>query len=264
MCVIFMGILDFLVLVLQVIVVCYEVVVVYFQLFCVVGCGQKFCFLVVYYVVKVFGLLVCMLECLKLFEDQVDFVVLWVDVVVVVVYGLILLQLVLDVLWLGCLNIYVLLLLCWWGVVLIYCVVMFGDVEIGVVIMQMEVGLDIGLVLVEMCILIGVMEIIIDLYDWLLQMGVVLIVGMLVCLLLFVMFQVVEGVIYVVKIDKVEVWIDWICFVVQIDRQICGLLLFLGVWCLIDGEWVKLLRLEMVIGVGVLGQVLEGFIIVCG
>lgn len=40
-----------------------------------------------------------------------------------------------DILCVGCINIYVLLLLCWCGVVLIYWVIEVGDVEMGVMLM---------------------------------------------------------------------------------------------------------------------------------
>lgn len=141
---------------------------------------------------------------------------------------------------------------------------MVGDVEIGVCIMQMEVGFDIGFVLMCQMILIGVEEMIGQLYDWLFEMGVKLIVEVLCCLMeLIFEVQLDEGVIYVEKIDKFEVWIDWFVFVVEVDCKICGLLLFLGVWCEINGEWIKLFGLKFVDGVGDVGQVLDGFVIVC-
>lgn len=67
--VVFMGMLDFLVLVLEVLVVVgYEIVVVYCQLLCLVGCGKKLCFMFVYVCVEVLGFEVCYLESLKIFE----------------------------------------------------------------------------------------------------------------------------------------------------------------------------------------------------
>lgn len=56
---------------------------------------------------------------LKLVEVFVEFISLNVDIMIVVVYGLLLLKVILDVLCLGCLNVYGFILLCWCGVVLI-------------------------------------------------------------------------------------------------------------------------------------------------
>src|SRR6056300_135489 len=84
---------------------------------------------------------------LKSAPDQAEFAALGADVAVVVAYGLILPQAVLDAPKLGCLNIHASLLPRWRGAAPIHRAIMAGDAETGVCIMQMEAGLDTGPVL---------------------------------------------------------------------------------------------------------------------
>ncbi|WP_299940273.1 methionyl-tRNA formyltransferase [uncultured Microbulbifer sp.] len=77
------------------------------------------------------------------------------DIMVVVAYGLILPQAVLDTPRLGCLNVHASLLPRWRGAAPIQRAVEAGDSESGVAIMQMEAGLDMGPVLVERRCVIG-------------------------------------------------------------------------------------------------------------
>jgi len=79
---------------------------------------------------------------------EVDaFSVLSADIAVVVAYGLLLPQAVLDAPAKGCLNIHASLLPRWRGAAPIQRAIMAGDEETGVCIMQMEAGLDTGPVL---------------------------------------------------------------------------------------------------------------------
>lgn len=90
---------------------------------------------------------------------------------VVVVYGLLLFKVVLDIFKFGCINVYGLILLCWWGVVLIQCFIWVGDSEIGVIIMQMDVGFDMGDMLKIVMLLIEVSDISVLMYDKLVEFG---------------------------------------------------------------------------------------------
>ncbi len=69
------------------------------------------------------------------------------DVLVVVAYGLILPQAVLDIPRLGCLNIHASLLPRWRGAAPIQRAILAGDTETGVTIMRMDAGLDTGAML---------------------------------------------------------------------------------------------------------------------
>jgi methionyl-tRNA formyltransferase len=95
---------------------------------------------------------------------------------VVVAYGLILPQAVLDAPRLGCLNIHASLLPRWRGAAPIQRAIMAGDVETGVCIMQMEAGLDTGPVLLRKALDIGPEETAGDLHDRLSALGAAAIV----------------------------------------------------------------------------------------
>ena len=71
------------------------------------------------------------------------------QIMVVVAYGLILPQAILDVPPLGCLNIHASLLPRWRGAAPIQRAIMTGDQQTGISIMQMDAGLDTGDVLAE-------------------------------------------------------------------------------------------------------------------
>ena len=113
---------------------------------------------------------------LKGAEAQAEFAALGADVAVVVAYGLILPQAVLDAPRLGCLNIHASLLPRWRGAAPIHRAIMAGDAETGVCIMQMEAGLDTGPVLLREAMAIGAEETTADLHDRLSAMGARLIV----------------------------------------------------------------------------------------
>lgn len=186
------------------------------------------------------------------------------DVAVVVAYGLILPQVILDAPRLGCLNIHASLLPRWRGAAPIHRAILAGDAETGICIMQMEAGLDTGPVLLRESTAIGPEETTADLHDRLSMMGSRMIVQVLDDLPLVAQPQALDGVTYAAKIDKSEARIDWNRPVVEVDRQIRGLSPFPGAWCQINGERVKLLRSRLAAGQGPPGQVLGGLTIACG
>jgi methionyl-tRNA formyltransferase len=194
-----------------------------------------------------------------------DFAGLDADVAVVVAYGLILPQAVLDAPRLGCLNIHASLLPRWRGAAPIHRAIMAGDVETGVCIMQMETGLDTGPVLLREALPIGADETTADLHDRLSALGARLILEALARLPeLQAVPQTVEGVTYATKIDKAEARVDFRRPAVEVDRLIRGLSPFPGAWIEVRGERVKLLRSRLCAGTGVPGQVLTGFTVACG
>lgn len=193
-----------------------------------------------------------------------DFAELGADVAVVVAYGLILPQAILDAPRLGCLNIHASLLPRWRGAAPIHRAILSGDVETGICIMQMEAGLDTGPVLTRASTPIGAEETTADLHDRLAAMGSALIVQTLAALPLPAVPQAAEGITYAAKIDKSEARIDWSRPATEVDRQIRGLSPFPGAWCDIGGERVKMLRSRLAPGQGQPGQVLHGLTIACG
>lgn len=202
---------------------------------------------------------------LKSTEAQDEFAALNAKVAVVVAYGLILPQAILDAPERGCLNIHASLLPRWRGAAPIHRAVMAGDAKTGVAIMQMEAGLDTGLVLLEGTTEIGPEETTGDLHDRLADMGAKLIVEALSKLdTLKPKAQPEEGVTYAAKIDKSEARVDWSKHAREVDRLIRGLSPFPGAWCEISGERVKLLRSRVCAGDGSPGQHLGDFKIACG
>jgi len=198
-------------------------------------------------------------------EAQAEFAALGADVAVVVAYGLILPQVVLDAPRMGCLNIHASLLPRWRGAAPIHRAVMAGDAETGVCIMRMEAGLDTGPVLLRQALPIGLTDTTGDLHDRLAALGARLVVEALARLPeLEALPQPEVGVTYAAKIDKAEARIDWTRPAEEIARLIRGLSPFPGAWCMAGGERVKLLRARAVAGEGRPGEVLEAFTIACG
>jgi methionyl-tRNA formyltransferase len=198
-------------------------------------------------------------------EAQAAFAALNADVAVVVAYGLILPQPVLDAPRMGCLNIHASLLPRWRGAAPIHRAIIAGDTETGICIMRMEAGLDTGPVLLREAVPIGTGDTTGDLTARLSVLGARLIVVALDRLPdLVPQVQPAEGVTYAAKIEKAEARVDWTRPAVDIDRLIRGLSPFPGAWCLIAGERVKLLRSRVVSGRGQPGDLLGGLIIACG
>ena len=199
-------------------------------------------------------------------QAQADFAALKVDIAVVVAYGLILPQPILDAPTHGCLNIHASLLPRWRGAAPIHRAIMAGDARTGVCIMQMEAGLDTGPVLLR-----GTTEIATDdttavLHDRLAGLGAELIVAALDRLSdLTPEEQPTEGVTYAQKIDKAEAAIDWSRPAVEIDRQIRGLSPFPGAWFEYEGARVKVLDSEVSEGSGAPGEVVDDALsVACG
>ena len=193
-----------------------------------------------------------------------EFAALRADVAVVVAYGLILPQAVLDAPRFGCLNIHASLLPRWRGAAPIHRAIMAGDAETGICIMQMEAGLDTGPVMLREATAIGAQETTADLHDRLSAMGARLILTALRGLPALAVPQPAESVTYAAKIDKAEARIDWSRPALEVDRLIRGLSPFPGAWCEVAGERVKLLRCRLADGNGAPGQVLHGLTIACG
>ncbi len=202
---------------------------------------------------------------LKTPDARAEFAALDADVAVVVAYGLILPQAVLDAPSHGCLNIHASLLPRWRGAAPIHRAVMAGDVETGVCIMQMDAGLDTGPVLMRAATPIGASDTTGDLHDRLAVMGGELIVETLARLdALEAEAQPDTGVTYASKIDKAEARVDWTRPAAEVDQLIRGLSPFPGAWCDIGDERVKLLRSTVTDGAGAPGTHLGGFEVACG
>ena len=260
-----MGTPEFSVPALRALAAGHEVVAVYTQPPRPAGRGQELRKSAVQVAAEALGLPVRHPMSLKSAEVQAEFAALQADVAVVVAYGLILPQAVLDMPRLGCLNIHASLLPRWRGAAPIHRAILAGDAETGVVIMQLEAGLDTGPVRLMRSVAIGAEETTADLHDRLSVLGAGMIVQVLGGLDRFPpVAQPVAGVTYAAKIDKGEARVDWSRPAVEVDRMIRGLSVFPGAWTTADGARLKLLRSRVVQGEGVPGQVLRGLVVACG
>ncbi len=263
--VIFMGTPDFSVPALDAIHAAHEVVCVYTQPPRPAGRGQQPRLTPVHARALALGLEVRHPASLKGAAEQTEFAALGADVAVVVAYGLILPQAVLDAPRFGCLNIHASLLPRWRGAAPIQRAIAAGDAETGICIMQMEAGLDTGPVLLRAQTPISEGDTAQKLHDRLSHMGADAIVQALAQLpVLQAQPQPVAGVTYAAKIDKAEARVDWTRPAPEVARQIRALSPFPGAWCEAPFGRLKLLDARAVAGQGQPGTVLEGLTIACG
>ena len=149
------------------------------------------------------------------------------DLLIVVAYGLILPQEILDIPRFGCVNIHASLLPRWRGAAPIQRAIQSGDQQTGITIMQMDRGLDTGNILLKKTCLIEAQDTASDLHDRLAELG---------CqsILEFLSdfsscqgsprfpgeIQPTEGVSYAHKLEKAEAAIDWSMAAKDIEQQI--------------------------------------------
>jgi methionyl-tRNA formyltransferase len=135
------------------------------------------------------------------------------DLMIVVAYGLILPQRILDIPRYGCWNVHASLLPRWRGAAPIQRAIEAGDTETGVCLMQMEKGLDTGPVLLEQRIAIGEHDTGGQLHDRLAALGAQVLADGLGLLRAGIRPvakpQPTEGVTYAHKLDKAEAKLDW-------------------------------------------------------
>ena len=265
--VIFMGSPDFSVPVLQALVDGgHDIAAVYCQPPRPAGRGKKDRATPVHQHAELLGLDVHHPVSLKSDDALRDFAGLNADIAIVVAYGLLLPQAILDAPKFGCLNIHASLLPRWRGAAPIHRAILSGDTETGVCIMQMEAGLDTGPVLARDVTQIDATDTTGSLHDRLSTMGATLILSTLDNLTeLRATPQPSEGVTYAAKIDKAEARIDWTAPAEQVDRQIRGLSPFPGAWTMMHGARVKCLASQLAQGQGKAGEVLdENLTIACG
>src|SRR5581483_1126247 len=188
------------------------------------------------------GMAVLTPKTLKTEEALAEFRAHEAEAAVVVAYGMILPQAILDAPKLGCFNLHASLLPRWRGAAPINRAIMAGDAETGVMVMKMDVGLDTGDVAMAERLAITDAMTASDLHDALAP-------------------QRSEGVTYAAKIDKAEAHIDWNKPASEVLRHIHGLSPFPGAWCEMPLEGaaqrVKILRCEIASGSGEPGVVLD-------
>jgi methionyl-tRNA formyltransferase len=219
-----------------------------------------------------FGLTVRTPAKLKADGEADFFISLGADVAVVVAYGQILPRAFLEAPVNGALNLHASLLPRWRGAAPIERAIMAGDAETGVMVMQMEAGLDTGPVAMVERIAIGPDATAGEITERLSRLGADLMVRALAALSrggLATSPQAAEGVTYAKKIEKSETRIDWRRPAAEVHNHIRGLAPDPGAWCEMDfgkgPERVKMLRSTLAEGSGVPGTVLDDALaIACG
>jgi len=204
---------------------------------------------------------------LKDAAQQELFAALAVDAAIVVAYGLLLPNPILDAPRLGCFNLHGSLLPRWRGAAPIQRAVMAGDAETGVMVMRMEEGLDTGPVLMAERTPIG-RKTAGELSEELSRLGADLMLRALAALergAVSEQAQPEAGVTYAKKISKDEARIDWTKGAIEIDCLIRGLSPSPGAWTEAKGERLKVLYARPVSGKGAPGEVIgDELTVACG
>ena len=165
---------------------------------------------------------------------------------IVAAYGLILPQWALTSPKLGCLNIHASLLPRWRGAAPIHRAIEAGDATTGVTIMQMDVGLDTGDMLLRDELPILDADTTGSLHDKLADMGGALIVKALASLAdVKAVKQPEDGITYAHKIEKTEAQIDWSQSAEVITRRIRAFNPFPGAVTTLNGEQIKVWGAEI-------------------
>lgn len=160
------------------------------------------------------------------FKDETDLSALEAlkaDLMIVVAYGLILPQRVLDAPRYGCLNIHASLLPRWRGAAPIQRAIQAGDKETGITIMQMEAGLDTGPMLYKEVITIGETETGGQLHDRLAPLGAHALMKTLDLLVSGQLKPEIQDdalANYAHKLEKTEAQIDWSRPASELERMV--------------------------------------------
>ncbi|MBX4914483.1 methionyl-tRNA formyltransferase [Rhizobium bangladeshense] len=191
------------------------------------------------------------------------------DVGVVVAYGLLLPEAILNGTREGCYNGHASLLPRWRGAAPIQRAIMAGDAKTGMMVMKMDKGLDTGAVALTREVEIGPNMTAGELHDRLMQVGAKAMAEAMVKLEmndLPLTPQPEEGVLYAAKIEKAETRIDFAGQAHDVHNHIRGLAPFPGAWFELEiggrPERVKVLASELAEGEGAPGQLLTDDLVV--
>ena len=209
---------------------------------------------------------------LKGADEQAAFRAHGADAAVVVAYGLLLPQAILDAPRLGCFNLHASALPRWRGAAPIQRAIMAGDTQTASIVMRMEAGLDTGPMCRVAAMQIGPDTTTGELHDALRVAGAQLMVAALAALEIGELVptpQPKEGVTYAAKIDKAEARLDFTRPAAEDHDRVRGLSPSPGAWFEAGPEGkrerIKVLRTRLDAGSGVPGAVLDDALtIACG
>ncbi|MDH4870792.1 methionyl-tRNA formyltransferase [Pseudomonas sp. BN515] len=202
---------------------------------------------------------------------QAELKALGADLMVVVAYGLILPQVVLDTPRLGCINSHASLLPRWRGAAPIQRAVQAGDAESGVTVMQMEAGLDTGPMLLKVTTPISAEDTGGSLHDRLAQLGPKAVLEAIEGLAAGTLKGEVQDdalANYANKLNKDEARLDWSRPAVELERLVRAFNPWPICHSTLDGEPLKVLAAVLGDGKGAPGQILaaskDGLTVACG
>ena len=202
---------------------------------------------------------------------QAELAALAPDLMVVVAYGLILPQAVLDTPRLGCINSHASLLPRWRGAAPIQRAIEAGDGESGVTVMQMEAGLDTGPMLLKVSTPISQEDTGGSLHDRLARLGPPAVVQAIAGLAAGNLVGEVQDdglATYAHKLNKDEARLDWTRPADQLERLIRAFNPWPICHSTLHGEPLKVLAAQRADGQGQPGQILsaskEGLTVACG
>ncbi len=185
--------------------------------------------------------------------EQAELAALEADLMVVVAYGLLLPQAVLDAPRLGCVNVHASLLPRWRGAAPIQRAIEAGDSETGVTLMQMELGLDTGPMLAKVHCPIHADDTGSRLHDRLSTLGAELLAEQLDGLAqgtLSAQVQDDDLATYARKLDKQEARIDWRQPAAAIARQVRAFNAWPVAQCSYGGKPLRIWQAEALPGSG--------------
>ena len=174
---------------------------------------------------------------------QEQLAALGADVMIVVAYGLILPQAVLDTPLFGCLNVHASLLPRWRGAAPIQRAIEAGDATTGITIMQMDAGLDTGAMLATASCPIGAHTSAAELHDELAVLGPPLLLEVLADLPGYQKNSRAQDdtqANYAHKILKPEAQMDWRCSAQVLERRVRAFNPFPICFSLLDGERIRI------------------------
>ncbi|WP_394560040.1 methionyl-tRNA formyltransferase [Aquipseudomonas alcaligenes] len=202
---------------------------------------------------------------------QAELAALKPDLMVVVAYGLILPQVVLDTPRLGCINSHASLLPRWRGAAPIQRAVQAGDASSGVTVMQMEAGLDTGPMLLKVTTTITAEDTGGSLHDRLAQLGSAAVVEAVTKLAAGELQGEVQDdslATYAHKLNKDEARLDWSRPAEELERLVRAFNPWPICHSTLNGEPLKVLAAQLGEGKGNPGMVLaadkNGLTIACG
>lgn len=249
----------------------YEVVAVYTQPDRPAGRGQKLMPSPVKQLALQHSIPVYQPQTLRNPDAQAELAALEPDLMVVVAYGLILPQVVLDIPRLGCINSHASLLPRWRGAAPIQRAVEAGDAESGVTVMRMEAGLDTGPMLLKVSTPISGDDTGGSLHDRLAQMGPPAVLQAIAGLDAGTLSGEVQDdslATYAHKLNKDEARIDWQRPALELERLVRAFFPWPITHSLLAGEAVKVLAAHVAEGQGAPGQILsaskDGLVVACG